>query len=108
MKAVWLIPIAILAAGCSQADTDHLQKDAQSIAKDAGEAATSLTLAGKVNGVLRVMKKIDGSDIKVSAKDGVVTLEGKAKDDTQRDFILDTTMGVKGVDKVINKLVIDK
>ena len=108
MKALWILPVVLLMTGCSQEDTNHIETDAQKMAKDAGQAASSLTLAGKVNSVLRLMKKIEGSDVSVTALDGVVTVSGKATDDTQKKFILETAEGVKGVDKVVDHLVIGK
>ena len=104
-KLLWLLPLVILMAGCSQQDQAKFETDTQKIAQDTGAAAESLTLAGKVEGVLRVMKKIDKSDVHVEAKDGVVTLTGKAVDDSQKQFILDTANGVKGVDKVVDHMV---
>jgi osmotically-inducible protein OsmY len=108
MKAIWMIPVVAMAIGCSQKDTDQVQSDAQNLAKETGQAASSLTLEGKVNTVLRSMKWIDNSDVKVDAKDGVVTLSGSAADDHQKKEIVETTNAVKGVDKVVDHMVVGK
>jgi osmotically-inducible protein OsmY len=108
MKAIWLLPLALLVAGCSQQDTSKLEDNAQQIAKSTGDAAKSITLAGKVSTVLRSMKKIDKSDIHVDAKDGLVTLSGSAVDESQKQFIIDTANGVEGVDKVVDHMVLAK
>ena len=103
-----MIPVAVLAVGCSKQDADQVQSDAQNLAKQTGEAASSITLAGKVNSVLRVMKWIDNSDVHVDAKDGVVTLSGSAADEHQKKLIDETTDAVKGVDKVVDHMVVAK
>lgn len=103
-----MIPLALLAIGCSQQQQDQLQTDAQRVVKETGQAAGELALSGKVNTVLRTMKWIDNSDVHVDAKDGVVTLSGSAMDAQQKQEILKTTQEVKGVDKVVDHIVVAK
>jgi len=108
MKAIWMIPVVALAIGCNQKDADQVQSDAQNLAKETGQAAGSLALAAKVETSLRAMKWIDNSDVHVDAKDGVVTLSGSAVDGDQKRKIIDTVNGVKGVDKVVDHMVVAK
>jgi len=103
-----MIPVVALAIGCNQHDADQVQSDAQNLAKQTGEAASSITLAGKVNSVLRVMKWIDNSDVHVDAKNGVVTLSGSAANGDQKKKIVETTDAVQGVDKVVDHMVVGK
>lgn len=106
MKPTWMIPVLALAIGCNQKDADQVQSDAQNLAKQTGQVASSLTLAAKVETALRAMKWIDNSDVHVDAKDGVVTLSGSAVDTGQKKKIVETTTDVKGVDKVVDHMVV--
>lgn len=108
MKAFWIFPLVAVAIGCSPQQTDQFQNDAQNLAKQTGQAATSLTIAGKVDTVLRSMKWIDNSDIHVDAKEGVVTISGSAEDESQKGQILHMAEQIKGVDKVVDHMVLAK
>jgi hyperosmotically inducible periplasmic protein len=48
-----------------------------------------------------------GGALEVEVKDGVVTLSGKVKSQKQKDRAESLTKKVRGVTKVINKLVVD-
>jgi hyperosmotically inducible periplasmic protein len=48
-----------------------------------------------------------GGALGVEVKDGVVTLSGKVKSQKQKDRAESLTKKVRGVTKVINKLVVD-
>jgi hyperosmotically inducible protein len=48
-----------------------------------------------------------GGGIEVEVKEGVVTLSGKVKSEKQKDRAETLTKRVRGVTKVVNKLVID-
>ena len=49
-----------------------------------------------------------GGGFGVEVKDGVVTLTGKARTEKQKNRAESLTKKVRGVTKVINKLVVDK
>jgi osmotically-inducible protein OsmY len=48
-----------------------------------------------------------GGGIEVEVKEGVVTLSGKVKSERQKDRAESLTKKVRGVTKVVNKLVIE-
>jgi outer membrane murein-binding lipoprotein Lpp len=94
--------LALVVAGCNQQDTDKISSDAKTVASDAGQAVSGLTLEGKVQTALRLRKDIDASDLHVSAKDGVVTITGHVKDPAARSVVYSVVSNTAGVDKVID------
>ena len=100
--------VAFLLTGCNPTDQKNVTQDAQKFAVSSGEALTNATLAGKVNGVLSVWKGVDMSSLHVQAQDGVVTLEGHVRDAAEKKRVDFVTHQVRGVDKVVNHLTIQK
>jgi osmotically-inducible protein OsmY len=92
-------------SGCNPQDASNLSKDTAHLAKDTGEALGSATLAGKVNTVLSLRKGVDMSGIHIdAASDGVVTLGGHVRNTEERQRVVETVNGIRGVDKVIDNL----
>ena len=94
--------------GCNARDAGNLGQDARRITQDTGQALGSATLAGKVNTGLSLRKGVDMSGMHIEAQDGVVTLSGHVRNAEERKRVVDTVNGIRGVDKVVNKINLAK
>lgn len=99
MSVLWLVGAL---AGCNSRDAQNLGHDTVTLAKDTGQALGSASLAGKVNSVLVLRKGVDMSGLHVEAKDGVVTLSGHVRNKEEKQRVLETVDGIRGVDKIIS------
>lgn len=63
-------------------------------------------LAGKVKTALLYHRSVSGLNTEVDAKDGVVTLRGRAESQAQKDLAGEYAADVKGVKDVRNELVV--
>jgi osmotically-inducible protein OsmY len=100
------VAVAALGAACNQKDADSLQNDAGKLAQSATEAMSNATLAGKVKFVLEWRKDINLDGVKTETQDGKVTLNGTVVSEKEHATILDLVKGIKGVDKVVDNLVV--
>lgn len=98
--------LAILMTGCNSQDASNLKGDVQDLAKHTGDAIGSASVAGKVNTVLSLRKGVDMSGLHVEAKGSTVTLGGHVRNEEEHQRILDTVNGIRGVDKLIDKLTV--
>ncbi|MCW3100030.1 MAG: hypothetical protein JWL77_5648 [Chthonomonadaceae bacterium] len=93
-----------LLAGCNSQDAKNLGHDTATLAKDTGQALSSATLAGKVNSVLALRKGVDMSGLHIEAtEDGTVTISGHVRNKEEKQRILDTVDGIRGVNKIVSK-----
>lgn len=92
-----------LLAGCNSQDAKNLGQDTAALAKDTGQALGSATLAGKVNSVLSLRKGVDMSGMHIETKDGTVMLSGHVRNTEEKQRVIDTVNGIRGVDQVISK-----
>lgn len=95
-------------SGCNSTDSKELKDDAGKLVKTAGRAVGNAQLAARVNGALVNRKGIDMSGLHVEAENGVVTLGGHVRNAKEKALVVETTEGVRGVQKVVNKLRIQK
>jgi osmotically-inducible protein OsmY len=65
-------------------------------------------LAEKVRALLLFHRSVSAVDTKVSAKDGVVTLRGRAENQAQKDLTEEYARDVKGVAGVVNAMTVAK
>jgi osmotically-inducible protein OsmY len=72
----------------------------------AGEKLDDATLVAKIKTDLLKSRAVDGLNVNVDAKNGVVTLSGQAGSDAERKKAEDIATHTKGVKSVDNKLVI--
>jgi osmotically-inducible protein OsmY len=97
----------LLAGGLAvTAFADEHEGKAQATANAVGEAVDDATLVAKIKSSLLRSPEVEGLDVNVDAKDGVVTLSGTAATQTEKasaERIAKTSDGVK---KVENKIVI--
>ncbi len=92
-----------LLAGCSSQDAKNLGQDTAALAKDTGQALGSATLAGKVNSVLSLRKGVDMSGLHIEAADSTVTISGHVRNSEEKQRVLNTVDGIRGVDKIVSK-----
>lgn len=98
-----IVAVALL-AGCNPEDARNLKQDVGNVAQHTGQSLGNAKLAASVNTVLALRKGVNMSGLHVEAKDGVVTLGGHVRNAEERRRVVETVQGIRGVDKVINKL----
>jgi osmotically-inducible protein OsmY len=69
-------------------------------ADNAGRVVSDSWITTKVKSTLMYSRWVDGSDIKVDTKNGVVTLSGQADSAAERDLAIELAQNVRGVNKV--------
>jgi hyperosmotically inducible protein len=94
----------ILSAGCNPRDAGNLAQDTRKIAQDTGQAFGSMTLAGKVEAVLSVIKNVNVTGMHVEAQDGVVTLNGHVASAAERRRVVHMVNQIRGVDRIVDNL----
>lgn len=78
-------------------------------ADEAGEAVSDAWITTKVKSSLMYTRNVDGTDISVETKDGVVTLAGTVENGAERDLAQEITEGIRGVKDVnVEQLKIDR
>lgn len=75
-------------------------------AETVGEKFDDATLVAKIKAELLKSKAVDGLNVNVDARNGVVTLSGHAGSDAERNKAEDIAKHTSGVKNVDNKLVI--
>ncbi len=75
----------------------------KSTAKEAGNDIADGWITTKVKSTLMFSSNVDGSDIDVSTKDGVVTLSGKVDSGAERALAIEFADNVRGVKSVSSK-----
>lgn len=102
------ISIALLAVvGCNAHDAADLKRDVSNVAQTASRAAVNGQLAARVNATLAQRKGVDVSGLHVEAEKGVVTLGGHVRTLSEKKTVLETVNGIRGVDKVVDKLRVE-
>ncbi|CAN5459142.1 hypothetical protein BH11ARM2_BH11ARM2_17740 [soil metagenome] len=103
------LPLLTLAlVGCNSKDAGDLSRDAGNLAKTGVRAAGNAQLAARVNSVLVQRKGVDMSGLHIESEGGTVTVGGTARNKEEKGRILDTVEGIRGVEKVIDKLKVGK
>lgn len=70
------------------------------------EQSADVTLAGKVSAAIAGQAGINVFHVKVSARDGVVSLQGTVPSDSIARTIVDTARGVDGVKRVDSRITV--
>lgn len=73
---------------------------AQNTADDAGDAITDTWITSKVKSSFLFSRNLDGLDIEVDTKDGVVTLSGDADTAAEKELAVETARNIRGVTDV--------
>jgi osmotically-inducible protein OsmY len=101
LGCVWL-------SGCNPQDASNLKEDAGRLVETTKTAAGNAKVAGNVNLILASWKGIHMDNMRVEAKDNVVTLVGSVPSAAEKAEIERICNKIRGVDKVINKLTVRK
>ncbi|MFN4259445.1 MAG: BON domain-containing protein [Gemmataceae bacterium] len=115
--------LALLAAGCQEADADKLTRAGQVVKAKLAAAASryqsqllrhlprladeETTLAPRVRARLRWDKTLAGQQIDVHAHGGHVTLQGSVATDNQRQRAVDLAQSTEGVVAVTDQLKLE-
>lgn len=97
---------AVLAGGLAAPALADEEGKVEAAANAVGEAVDDATLVARIKSSLLRSPEVEGLDVNVDAKDGVVTLSGTAATQTEKasaERIAKTSNGVK---KVENRIVI--
>lgn len=76
-------------------------------APTADEMAADLSLQAKVQTALAAQTGVNALKVRVSVHAGVVTLEGTAASPAVHELVLETTHGVPGVKRVVDRVRVD-
>ena len=97
-----------LATGCNRADTDENARRAgaemRQLADRAGEQIADGWLATKIQAQYFADDNVKARDIRVSARDGVVTLQGVVDSGEERDEALSIARDTDGVERIEDQL----
>ena len=87
-----------------RAETREKTADAKAATKEAAHeskvAVTDAWITGKVKSTLLLTRNVDGLDINVDTKDGVVSLKGEVDSAAERDRAVELASTIRGVKKV--------
>ena len=84
----------------AQGMTEQAAADAEKAVESAGETISDGWITAKVKSSLLMAKDVDGLDITVDTRDGVVTLGGGASSPAERDLAVAIAQGIRGVKRV--------
>jgi len=105
MKRTAILTLVALTLGaCNSQDARELTQDAGKLGKTAARAAGNAQLVARINGALAQRKGVDMSGLRVEATGGVVTVGGHVRNAKEKRTVLDTVEGIRGVDRVVDKL----
>lgn len=83
--------------------TATIASKGKSSAKEANGDVADSWITTKVKSTFMFSSNVDGSDINVSTKDGIVTLSGKVHSGAERDLAVELANNVRGVKSVQSK-----
>jgi len=101
---LFVLAVALGVGGCNSQDARDLGHDAEQLGKTAGRAAGNAQLVARVGAALLQRKGVDMSGLHIEAVGSTVTIGGHVRDEEERKRVIDTAEGVRGVDKVEDKL----
>ena len=81
----------------SISSADSPAADVQNRAKDAGAAISDAWITSKVISSFLYSRNLDGLNISVDTKDGMVSLGGTVLSSTEKDLAVETARGIRGV-----------
>lgn len=97
---------AVLAGGLAAPALAGEEGKAREAANAVGEAVDDATLVARIKSSLLRSPEVEGLDVNVDAKDGVVTLSGTAATQTEKASAERIARTSDGVKKVENRIVI--
>jgi osmotically-inducible protein OsmY len=116
MRTLLIAGIALsltVLGGCSRSEKARVNEGARDLgqqmrgaAENARQAAADAALAGKVKTALMTRKGLEGSQIDVEARNGVVTLKGDVATREQAEIAEQVAQATDGVTSVNNQLML--
>lgn len=104
----FLLSAALVVAGCNSQDASDLKRDVGQVAKTATRAAGNAQLVVRANATLAQRKGVDVSGLHLEATGGTLTVGGHVKSKEEKATVLATVKEIRGVDKVVDELRIQK
>lgn len=109
MKKTIAITVASLVVGgvaTLPAYADEAQKEGQTATQRAGQAVDDASLLAKIKSTMLRSPEVEGLDVNVDVKDGVVTLSGSADTQTERANAEKIAKSADGVKRVDNRITV--
>jgi len=104
----FLLAAALIAVGCNSQDATDLKRDVGQVAKTATRAAGNAQLVVRANATLAQRKGVDLSGLHLEATGSTLTVGGHVKSKEEKATVLATVKEIRGVDKVVDELRIQK
>jgi osmotically-inducible protein OsmY len=108
MRTGFLFFICLVAIGCNSEDAADLKRDAGALAKSGTRALSNGQLVARINLALGQTKGVDMEGLHIEAKAGVVTVGGHVRNAEEKKRVISVTESVRGVEKVVDDLRIQK
>ena len=108
MRLVLPLAFALLLVGCNAQDAKDLTRDVGQVAKTATRAAGNAQLVVRINAELAQKKGVEVSGLHIENKGGVVTVGGHVRSAHEKNLVLNAVREIRGVDKVVSTLRIEK
>ena len=110
MGRVWITTLLVMSlSGCATAVSSGYGQGGRDMdGRSYSEAYDDNRLSAAVNTLLVQDEQIQASEIAVSTRDGVVTMDGQVADDEQAQRAADLAAAVPGVSRVVNCLSIGR
>lgn len=108
MRPLLLIPFALLLIACNSQDAADLKRDVGQVAKTATRAAGNAQLVARANATLAQRKGVDVSGLHLEATGGTLTVGGHVRSKEEKATVLQTVKEIRGVDKVVDQLRVEK
>jgi len=99
---------ALWVAGCNPQDAQTIGADTKKLGQDIAPLVGNAALHTKVSLHLSMHKGIDMSGIHIESDDKTVTVSGSVRDSATHRRVIETVRETTGVDRVIDKLHIQK
>jgi len=81
-------------------NANEAKSKTREVAHESKEAVTDTWITTKVKSTLLLSRNVDGLDIKVTTRDGIVSLAGDVDSTAERDRAVDLASNIRGVKKV--------
>ena len=108
MRPLLLLPLAVLIIGCNSQDAKDLTRDVGQVAKTATRAAGNAQLVVRINAELAQKKGVDVSGLHIENEGGRVTVGGHVRSAHEKNLVINAVKEIRGVDKVVSTLRIEK
>lgn len=107
MRAPLLLPFAFLLVACNSKDAADLTHDVGQVAKTATRAAGNAQLVARIEATLADRKGVDVSGLHIENTSGTVTVGGHVRTAHEKNLVIQTVNGIRGVDKVVDQLRVE-